>query len=72
MKNKLIDKEWFTDYSDSRGIDHRRYLDEENDCFLIGIDEKGTKYYYVETQYNDLCIRKRRITGIPAPYRFFD
>ena len=53
MENKLIDKEWFTDYSNSHGLDYRRYLDEENDCFLIGIDEKGTKYYYVETQYDD-------------------
>lgn len=50
---KLIEKEWFTDYSDSHGLHYRRYLDEENECFLIGIDEKGTKYYYVETQYDD-------------------
>ena len=65
---KLLEKEWFTDYSDSHGLHYRRYLDEENECFLIGMDDKGTKYYYVETQYNDH--HTDLIMGIEEDYTF--
>ena len=40
---ELLEKEWFTDYSYSPYITSRPYLNDENECFLIGIDKKGTK-----------------------------
>ena len=36
-------KKWFTDYSYSPYKTSRPYLNDENECFLIGIDKKGTK-----------------------------
>ena len=50
---ELLEKEWFTDYSYSPYKTSRPYLNDENECFLIGIDKKGTKYYYVETESDD-------------------
>ena len=50
---KLLEKEWFTDYSYSPYNLRHPSFNDENECFLIGIDEKGTKYYYVETQSDE-------------------
>lgn len=50
---ELFEKEWFTDYSYTPYKTSRPYLNDENECFLIGIDKKGTKYYYVETDSSD-------------------
>lgn len=50
---KLLEKEWFTDYSYSPYNLRHPSFNDENECFLIGIDKKGTKYYYVETQSDE-------------------
>lgn len=65
---ELLEKEWFTDYSYSPYITSRPYLNDENECFLIGIDKKNTKYYYVETESNDAPIDL--IMGIEEDFTF--
>lgn len=65
---ELLEKEWFTDYSYSPYKTSRPYLNDENECFLIGIDKKGTKYYYVETESNDAPIDL--IMGVKKDFTF--
>lgn len=65
---ELLEKEWFTDYSYSPYKTSHPYLNDENECFLIGIDKKGTKYYYVETESNDAPIDL--IMGVEEDFTF--
>lgn len=65
---ELLEKEWFTDYSYSPYKTSRPYLNDENECFLIGIDKKGTKYYYVETESNNAPIDL--IMGVKKDFTF--